>query len=531
MKLTKTTIDITILLLIVLLYNFFDKIFRYIFFGISTNAPVKILSFLGLKFKESSGQYNSIILFEVFNGNLLTFTCSIIFGIVVLILKRYPETSLPYRRFDIIVKATVIMLTTYYALNMLNVHFGFFRILDVLTLLILAFLGIRRWYYLLLWTPFLYACMGEFNYPMGGFSFTDKQMPLLLVNLFIAVAILNCLVIITNTSWSNKISQRIIELEGVLLLSGLASCYFVPFLSKLVLGPNLFSWPFVEDFGLSFLHYSARGWITDEYWLNFIKEVLDNYGHFFLLIALIIEGLVVLLFTGRRVREQLFYSVIILHLSIFFLSGIFFWKWIVIDIVIIYVLNKYPLYLSTRAKLYSFILLFSSYWVFNVSHLAWYTTPHYSQYRIQVQTENGSRKNVVLHEMSPYDLYFSFARFDLVQADELFPSYVSGYNDLIFANGIRYYDKNRGRTDISDIESIDGFKRFLSEYFSKVNTNLERSRYIKSINILPKHVYYYPKLPHYSWDEKVTHIYVYRDSGDLTISREIESDLVLKISL
>ena len=529
MKSLKLGIEILIIFATIFLYNIIDRILRYLFFGISTQAPKKLAEMLGFEAIRNSDLYANSVLFEMMKGNFLTWLSIILFVSCFYFIHNRQHELIDSKCFSIVARVSVILLTIYYAYNLINVHFGSGGFIDSIILLMLGYLAIRKWHYLLLWTPFLYACMGEFNYPLTGFSFTDKQMPLLVINLFLSSELIKFFVTMYGGEVPNIVREKFREIEGILITVGLASCYFVPFLSKLVLGPKLLSWPFVEDFSMSFAHYSLRGWISNDYWSKLISEYLDIYGVYLLFIALIIEGLVVFLFVGKKVRGILFYLPILLHLSIFFLSGIFFWKWIVVDVAFIISVKQRPVYLTKRMQMYSLILLFASFWVLNISHLAWYTTPYYSQYRIQVQTETGYRKNVVLHEMHPYNLTFSFARFNLIENDRRPPAYVAGYQDLL---SIEEFDSNEIHADgLNRNTNIENFRIFLKDYFATVNANVDNGFYKNRFEIFPQHVYYFPANPHYSWDEKVSKIYVLKEVCDLYESREVVSEIVMEIEL
>ena len=108
-----------------------------------------------------------------------------------------------------------------------------------------------------------------------------------------------------------------------------------------------------------------------------IKDILVNYQKPLLLIALLIEALGLFLFFNWKFSILIILSFIGLNTSILFLSGIFFWKWILANsIFIIYIIIKKPEFDYKQGLLTILTCFFLAPNLNMFPNLSWYATPY-----------------------------------------------------------------------------------------------------------------------------------------------------------
>ncbi len=264
--------------------------------------------------------------------------------------------------------------------------------------------------------PFLVTLMAfalQIHHPLpeAMWNWPDKRMP---THLLIALVWFVYLRIFVRTD------SRLPLILG-LVVAG--STYAHAGLSKIAIGPELTTWLLENPTSNIFVSAYQNG-----NWLGHLSESqvvtvagilgkVDVLNNAFTLIAELGAALVLL---DRRVARLFLAACILLHLGILATTGIFFWKWIIIDAAMIWyagTLWKWGLPDPTVSKAYAAGLTALTI-AFAVSHFkttgvlfAWWDTRHCQFFSYEVETEDGERSRLDPRYFAPYDIMFVQSRF------------------------------------------------------------------------------------------------------------------------
>jgi hypothetical protein len=264
--------------------------------------------------------------------------------------------------------------------------------------------------WLVLWHPgflgvFLaqaYLMAGQFNEPLQ-YSWTDKLLLFeVLLLLFVFV-------------WLTLATRR-----GLLPFVAAALClvalyYVVPAGGKLALG-----WLSRNDQANIVLSaWHQNGWLDGlgAVGRSRVVAVVQWTAPLLKLATLVCEIGVVIMLAHRRVAVGLLAGCVAMHLGIMLTTGIFFWKWIVLDASLAAVVLWLPavdtrrLFGPVQAAVGIGIVA-----VLFVVHrrpviLAWYDSPMAFQFRIEAVGAGGTSYEVTPAMLAPYDLPFAQGRF------------------------------------------------------------------------------------------------------------------------
>ncbi len=231
-------------------------------------------------------------------------------------------------------------------------------------------------------------------------------------------------------------------------------------------------------------------------WLNFIDSDILSWickkmaplNGVIKIMVLLIELSSVLIFINRRFTRVLLISIIILHLGILFVSGIFFWMWILIALLCYIYLGKKTIQILVRSFYTSFyffvsIILISTgiYWCKPIK-LFWQDSPFNYAYTFEAELENGDKMILPADFFAPYDLQFSMSSFHYIQKEPTLPvffgasdsttvlplEHISGRENALM------YEKNNG-VNLFKQQSASTFEDFVKRYCLNWNKRLSKS--------------------------------------------------------
>lgn len=384
----------------------------------------------------------------------------------------------------------VIIVSTFMGLYFISTGYNFYFdsgfYFDKLIILLIIISVYISPYFLLFLYPLIWLSMSQLNLPIGGYSITDKMLPLMLINFFVTSFLFRSVFklkfkLITTFKIDKYIFKELV-LSGLLII--VSGAYFIPFLGKLSISPGFFDWGFKEDFALAVVKYFDRGWLLNFHHKTIIIEVVKNLSSVLLTFALLIEGSVLLISKSKKTAMIVLLLVVILHFAIFSLSGILFWKWIITDLCVFYILYRYRWEVFSK-PFYSFTILlfiiFSDIFLpFN--RLAWFSTNYSSNYYINVIDENNHEYSVSPNSFHPYEIFMEFSRWNL---------YNNNLNTTTneFAKVSYDYDKKSFNTTKNlNYSNLIVLKSFFKRYFTNYNNNISK----RSGNFLPNHIYSNP---------------------------------------
>ena len=273
---------------------------------------------------------------------------------------------------------------------------------DRALLIALAALVFWRPAFLLLFLPLLLGVVWQFEYPLGGYSWTDKSAPLRVLLLFQAAFL-----------WLSLTGGRRTEAFLFTTCSLVAAHYWIPGLEKLRLG-----W-----LAHGHLHHLtiaawANGWLAhlraEE--IGALARMLARGEVVSLGFTIAVETGALLFLLHRRVGLALLAGWTLLHVGIFATSGICFWKWALLDSGLAVLLATLPR--SAHARIFgpgplllSLVLIAGANWWCKPVRLGWYDTRLAYTYRYTVVGPSGSAYRIAPSFFAPYDLLVSQNRF------------------------------------------------------------------------------------------------------------------------
>ena len=301
-----------------------------------------------------------------------------------------------------IVVLAAAMLAWYYSTYDYNFYFDQGHYWDRVLLVVLVFLA---WWRPLFVFPFLVVLLpliGQFHYPLGGYSWVVPLLPIRILMLFGASWLLRAL----TGYWKTTDF-------GVLACCLLASHFWPSGLGKLRIG-----W-IVQDHIYYLLPSTyANGWLgfMEPMQLSALTRTLSWLNWPMKGFTLLVECGWLFCLWRRSFFLALLTGSILLHLGIFFLSGIAFWMWIVLEAGLLVLFLKRGghqafLLFSRPYFVLSFALILGSAFWFRPTALVWYETRATYTYRFEAIGTSGERYALPPEFFEPYDHRFALSSF------------------------------------------------------------------------------------------------------------------------
>ncbi len=311
----------------------------------------------------------------------------------------------------VIVIPTIFVLAWPFSVYEYNYFVNQSHLADRAGIVVLALLSAWRPMFLGFFLTQLGIVIGHLNYPLS-FSWTDKS-PLIDVLLLAQIYVFGA----RFSLWrSNHF------LWGSIWV--LAMHYLRPAIGKLEIG-----WLQHNE-----IENLVQGAIHQNSWLCFgvPEDVRTNIvmcvsvaGSVLMLFALLVELVPLMYFSSRLLMVTALASAAGMHIAIFASSGIFFWKWIVLDVVMIIAVLQIPRYATKklfRLKHHAvFVLFLVTGCLLNpvVPTLAWFDAPVCQRFQIEIVGESGRVYQAVPSQMAPFDLQFAQGRLFFADPDPM----------------------------------------------------------------------------------------------------------------
>jgi len=323
--------------------------------------------------------------------------------------------------------------------------------------------------------------------------------------------------------------------------------YFYPAVAKIAYGTEELSWVMDNDLHNLFLSSYLNGWLS---FLPFetaysIRNALEAIRIPLQIITLITElaGIVLVLF-NRRIAMMILASAICMHLGIFVSSGVFFWKWIALDAVLIWYLWKSrddkainAIFRPAYAALSIFIIGYANF--FGAKNLGWWDGPVNNYFEYEVIDTQGNSYEFARSFAQPYDFRTTQSRTYFLVNDKLLANTygtlesTKTYSQLREST-IENLDQiliNRGRKSY-DTEQVDNFSDFLVRYFSGYNRQLNQV-FVPAILRPPMHIWTIPRPNAYNHEYPIQIVKVWLietyDTGTEVITTR--NEVVLEVEI
>lgn len=294
-----------------------------------------------------------------------------------------------------------------------NLFAGQLHLADRLLLLALVYAVARHplWFGPFLWQ--LMLILGQFQHPVSC-SLTDKRLVIEAISVLYAAGLMN---LFARRVFPSKQDVRVTDRSGDILTVVL--CLFGTFYAKPGIGKTALQWWNYEHLDNLF-----RGAVYQNGWwggcsmetISGTARVMEQQSLAMVALTLVLECGALLLLFRYSWAVALLCGCVALHVGIFISSGIFFWKWILADALLLAVLWRLPQADRSRVfgivpgvlGLVAMLLIMSTF--SRIPRLAWYDSSLYTRFHIEVEGESGSRYQVTPAMLSPFDIPFAQGR-------------------------------------------------------------------------------------------------------------------------
>ena len=423
-----------------------------------------------------------------------------------------------------------ILLWTYTTYDY-NLYFDQGHYWDRILVLALAAAVVWRPIFLLPFVLLVTALATQYDYPIGGSSVAEQFVLVRILILFFAALVLQSLV-----------ARPVSGAFSFLLLTLIASSYWWPGLGKLRL--------------LWFTHGQIHLLLPAAYssgWLAFlgsesiasISQFLAKLDPMMVAFTLFAECGAILFLWRRSFARLLLGSWIVLHLGIVALSGIFFWKWMLLDLGLLWLLSRpahlqlFPVF-GREFLLLSFVLIGASRFWYHPVNLSWYDAPVNYAYRFEAIGESGRTYQLPPRFFTPYEYQFSLGNFGyLVREPRLSIVYGGIWErdvaaDLLAvktAPDLFHFETARG-TVRSDTRRAARFETFIQKCMTGLNARGFRKSHFTALQA-PSQLLSFPYKAEFDGGEAIVQVDVHQVTSlfDGAQYLEVRDEIVRQIEI
>lgn len=374
----------------------------------------------------------------------------------------------------------------------------------------------------------------QLTHPLGAFDWTDKQV--FFDILIFAHAGLVC-----------RIFCRTSPVTVFYLLAVIFNAnYFFAGVQKLQLSPGGIEWITQNQVVNLVLAAYHNGWLRMFDQATFVDLLISIQSVSMLLTipTMLIEVGSILMLLRPSVFRALMLLHVLLHLAIVVCSGVFFWKWCVLNLVFYALVRgaeQGPLsaLFSRRAFYFSMPLFLLSPVLFAPAPLGWFDTPYVNIIRPYSVDEHGSESEIEGFYFGPYNMLFQQSRFYFLSPVESLVGTYGGTEDYYLSRKLEQglsstealmLRQQFGRRLYSESEAAR-FEEFLLKYIANRNkahlAGMERR--LPGALTAPYHIYSYAVGSRFDQQSVISKLSI----RSLTYYREelIEDKLLLEVDI
>jgi hypothetical protein len=237
---------------------------------------------------------------------------------------------------------------------------------------------------------------------LPGFSLAIPFLPIRLLTLFSSFFLIYLVV-------------KKLPIADFVFLAGclIATHYWVPGFAKLRQ-----DWILYDHLDFLMPATYANGWLgfLDSKTISLITRKLSYFNIPLKALTLMFECGSVFFFLNRHSVRFFLCGWIFFHLGIFFVTGIFFWVWIVLDGALLYLffrkngISTLPIFNGKYLVVSVILIISGSVWSKPVV-LAWFNVPVTYTYRFEAETEGGKTYKLPPKFFAPFDYQFTLGSF------------------------------------------------------------------------------------------------------------------------
>ncbi len=379
-------------------------------------------------------------------------------------------------RLRLLVLATAGSLVVSLAFYEPNWFFGQSHLVDRVLLVGLFALSFRWPIALVPFTVLAGVIISQFAVPLGRYSWTGDRLVFDLVILF-------CLAAGAGILRGREGLRVLIGATGVLVVSW----YLVAGVGKIAL-----LWPGRQELANMTRSAHLSGWLTADT-ASRLADLVAGLNWLLVPAAIAVEVTALLMMLGRRPALAVLVALPGLHLSVFLLSGLFFWKWMILEAaLLVFVLRcDRDVFASFGPALVLLALPFValSPRLFGVSNLAWYDTPYTVRIALEAVGESGTAYRVDPDDLAPYEMLLALGRLGFLAKPGIL---VGSHGAAVDWNVASRINQARSLDDLSKVESEFAVSQY-QEDDSLVFDRFVRARFDQWVDQPPL------RPPHHVW--------------------------------
>lgn len=298
------------------------------------------------------------------------------------------------------------------------------------------------------------------------------------------------------------------------------SDYFYSGLGKLLISPKGIDWIWTDEISILPGNAHLRGWLSgSEGLFKTISGFVDALGPGILIFILLVEIGVIVFFLHRRIGVWLLVLLTCMHLGIALMVGIFFWTWIILNILLILVLlfQKHPdKVFSKRSLAFSLIFIAVSGLLLEPSRLSWLESRFQWYFELEVEAEDGQSYYLEKNDLDPYAHHFAHDIFTFIYDETIL-----GFNGYCTLNHEEMTElKSSNVSDIPQLKEKYGrnhfqegglmvFDEFILKYFQTRNKRLNKDKFLSAM--MPPNQLYMFRNPQsrFEFEQPVSKVRVY----------------------
>ena len=352
-----------------------------------------------------------------------------------------------------------------------------------------------------------FTMIGQISIPVAWYAWGGQLVPLILLILFTGFLLLKCLM--------RNIHCRVFL---VVAFATVGSFYFVAVMTKVSLDKNIFAWVLYNQLQNLFIGAYVHGWVSflTEAQAVKIAAIIEVITKPLLIGTFFLELSGVILLAHRRLCLIILSVFMVFHITVFLVSGIFFWELLLVDLgLFIFVKSqsadqKRVIFNKKNLIVCAIIIMTLSKVCFRTVGLGWFDTKLYNIYKFDAVTKSGEVYRIDEDMIAPYDNYFGHNIFHFLHDNKVFDSIYGSVGNLpnarlvnehVNRNNVVSLQKAYGRYYFSR-EKTDVFIEFIRKYFQNVKKHQKRKIIFLQHFKAPYHFYYFENIDRsMPWEE------------------------------
>ena len=407
---------------------------------------------------------------------------------VIFFRKSFLSKEFVYQKSErLLVFAAAFLLTWELVTYDYNYYLGSAFYFDRILLIILTLALLRFPMVTPLFIAFAFVYRSQFNYPVSGFELYDKRLLFDILIMFVAFRYMKAFVAGFRFSfvW--------------LVLCVVASNYFYTGIAKITMSPHGYEWVTQNNLSNLFLNVHLRGWMagaSDET-IHSVWNFFNSFHTPLQILVLIIELSALFLLRSKKATIIILSASFLMHIGIFICGSMLFWKWMIIDALLIYLITtgrniveeiRYRIFFGTSV----IIIVFAFAWLRPLM-IGWFDTPVNQFFTYEVEDNTGKTYQLTKNEMNPYHQWFQYDHFIFLADFECLSITGFGYThnyelfsqlDTISENGLKY----QCRSNYYNPSKTEAYLDFIRVYFMNRNKLLGDHLFLTSLRA-PYHLY------------------------------------------